>query len=181
LIRRCDEQSILRNHTNETLVGRAEEIAGQRREGLWPRKPRTPRKRDHMTCRIDGVQRAVRSERGLDRSRRHGVDATTSQVVGEKLAFRGGNKKEFRFRIQPDHPVDRREFAAQYAFYFCELRKAIELRNAAFRWETDGDPRHAREHLKPANLLWVLWLGWRDGGRLGSTTPKRERAKQKES
>ena len=70
----------------------------------------------------------------------------------------GRDEEQFRFRVETQHALDRRQPAAQDSFDQGEARQAIELGQSSLGGEANGDTRHARQDLEPANLLWALLL-----------------------
>ena len=157
------------------LIGRAEQIVRQRRERLRPGKSRSPRKRDHTPQRIDGVERPVRTERGLPDVRPHGIDATAAKIEREQLVFGGRYKQEFGLGIETDDALDRRQFALQHSLDRSKPGQPIELRSAAFGGQSDADAGRARQDLELTNSLRRLLLRRSSCRRSWSTAPERER------
>ncbi len=114
LIRRGDEQAILRNHADQMLIGRTKQITRQCRQRLWPRESRPPRQRDDAPRRIHGVQRAIRAQCGLPDRRADGVDATAAEVEREQFVLEGRDEEELRFGIESDHALDRGQAALEH-------------------------------------------------------------------
>ena len=158
LIGRGDQQAILRDHADEMLIGGAEQIARKRRQRLRPRESRPARERDHVTGRIDAVQRPIGAERGLFDVCADGVHAAAAEIEREQIVFAGRDKEVFGFGVEADDPLDGRQFALQHAFDRGEPRQPVQLRRAPLGGQPDCDSGGARENLELANPLRRLLL-----------------------
>ena len=173
---------ILRDHRDETLVGGAEQIARHADERLGPSEARAARQRNHVLLRVHGVERAVGTEGGLCDVFGDRVHATAAEIEGQQFLFGGGDKEELGLGVEANHPLERRQPASQHARDLDQAGEPIQTRHATLGSESDrhtGGPGGDAALL--VNLLWLLGLRRRGGGRLGPAAPERHAREQEVS
>jgi hypothetical protein len=149
-----NEEPVLRNHADEMLIRRTKEIARQGGERLRPCKPCAAREGDHPSQCVDGVQRAVGPECGLRDAGRDRIYPAAAEVECEQLAFGGRDEEEFRLRIEPHDPFDRRQLAPEDPLDGGEPGQTIQLWGATLGGQSDRHAGDARQDLELANPFW---------------------------
>ena len=135
------------------LIGGAEQIARHRGKRLRPREARAARQRDHVSQRIDRVQRPIGSERGFRHRNGDRIHSTAAQVQREQLMLGRGHEQVFRLGVETDHALDRGQLPLEDAIDGRQPGKSIEPGRAALGWQPDGHTGRAGEDLYLANLL----------------------------
>jgi hypothetical protein len=158
LIGGSDEEPILRDHADEMLISRAEQIGRERRQDLRPGKSRAARECDDVACRIDRVQRPVGTKGRLLDADPDRVHATAPEIERQEIVFGGRDKEELGFGVEADDALDGGQFALQHSLDGREPRQPVELGCAAFSGQSDRDARRPGENLKLANPLRRLLL-----------------------